>query len=237
VRRVGRDRHLGRRRREEGACPHRDLAGAVLGHRDDLLPFAAHALNLPAGIAGAWIGTSEFADAAGIAAAQTYAGLIDGDTLGNGEQAVMAFTLMKVVGRDVWIGIWAFVLTIVASTYWEKGTLGRRANAGEIWWRFPKFVLGFFAASLLLTVVTQDYSMAEFNRDVNPILVAPIKDLRSWAFILCFLSIGLTTRLRELAPAGHKPFIAFTSGVAVNVVLGFVLSAWVFANYWTNLTP
>jgi uncharacterized membrane protein YadS len=202
-----------------------------------ILPFAAHAMNLPAGIAGAWIGTSEFADAAGIAAAQTYAGLIDGNTLGNGEQAVTAFTLMKVVGRDVWIGIWAFVLTIVASTYWEKGTLGRRANAAEIWWRFPKFVLGFFAASLLLTAVTQDYSMAEFNRDVNPILVAPIKDLRSWAFILCFLSIGLTTRLRELAPAGHKPFIAFTSGVAVNVVLGFVLSAWVFGNYWANLTP
>ena len=202
-----------------------------------ILPFAAHAMNLPAGIAGAWIGTSEFADAAGIAAAQTYAGLIDGNTLGNGEQAVTAFTLMKVVGRDVWIGIWAFVLTIVATTYWEKGTLGRRANAAEIWWRFPKFVLGFFAASLLLTAVTQDYSMAEFNRDVNPILVAPIKDLRSWAFILCFLSIGLTTRLRELAPAGHKPFIAFTSGVAVNVVLGFVLSAWVFGNYWANLTP
>lgn len=33
------------------------------------LPFAAKALELPAGIAGAWIGTSEFADAAGFAAA------------------------------------------------------------------------------------------------------------------------------------------------------------------------
>ena len=202
-----------------------------------ILPFAAHALNLPAGIAGAWIGTSEFADAAGLAAAQTYAGMIDGNTLGNGEQAVQAFTLMKVIGRDVWIGIWAFVLTIVATTYWEKGSLGRKANAAEIWWRFPKFVLGFFAASLLITWVTQDYSLAEFNSEVNPVLVAPIKDLRSWAFILCFLSIGLTTRLRELAPAGHKPFLAFTSGVAVNVVLGFVLSAWVFASYWANLTP
>ena len=128
-------------------------------------------------------------------------------------------------------------LTIVATTRWEQGALGRKADVGEIWWRFPKFVLGFFTASLLLTYVTQDYSLAEFNRDVNPVLVAPIKDLRSWAFILCFLSIGLTTRLRELAPAGHKPFVAFSTGVAVNVVLGFVLSAWVFANYWTNLTP
>jgi uncharacterized membrane protein YadS len=202
-----------------------------------ILPFAAHTMNLPAGVAGAWIGTSEFADAAGLAAAQTYAGLIDANTVGNGEQAVQAFTLMKVVGRDVWIGIWAFVLTIVATTRWEQGALGRKANAADIWWRFPKFVIGFLLASLLITLVTQDYSLADFNREVNPGLVAPIKDLRSWAFIFCFLSIGLTTRLRELAPAGQKPFLAFTSGVAVNVVLGFVLSVWVFGSYWTNLTP
>src|SRR5215471_9184005 len=36
------------------------------------LPLVAHQLGLSAGVGGAWIGTSEFADAAGIAAAQTY---------------------------------------------------------------------------------------------------------------------------------------------------------------------
>jgi uncharacterized membrane protein YadS len=204
-----------------------------------VLPIVAHALQLPAGVGGAWIGTSEFADAAGIAAAQTYAGIVSGNNVagGTGDQAVLAFTLMKVVGRDVWIGIWAFVLAIVATTYWEKGALGRKANAAEIWWRFPKFVIGFFVASLIVTWVTRNYAMADFNKIVNPGLVSPIKDLRSWAFIFCFLSIGLTTRFRELAAAGIKPFIAFTSGVVVNVFLGLVLSAWVFASYWTNLTP
>jgi hypothetical protein len=39
-----------------------------------------------------------------------------------------------------------------------------------------------------------------------------------------------------LASAGKKPFLAFSAGVAVNVVLGFVLSAYVFADHWTNLT-
>ena len=92
------------------------------------------------------------------------------------------------------------------------------------------------AASLLVTAVTSGYSLADFNKIVNPALVAPLKDLRSWAFIFCFLSIGLTTRLRELASAGSKPFLAFTAGVAVNVVLGFVLSAYVFAAHWANLT-
>ncbi len=200
------------------------------------LPFIAQALQLPAGIAGAWIGTSEFADAAGIAAAQTYGGLVGHNGItGSGDQTVFAFTLMKVVGRDVWIGIWAFVLAVVATTRWEKGELGRKANAAEIWWRFPKFVIGFLVASIVVTWVTRGYSLGDFNKIVNPGLVGPIKDLRSWAFIFCFLSIGLTTRFRELAGAGRKPFLAFSAGVLVNVVLGFVLSAWVFASHWANL--
>jgi uncharacterized membrane protein YadS len=70
---------------------------------------------------------------------------------------------------------------------------------------------------------------------VTPSLVAPIKDLRTWAFIFCFLSIGLTTRFRELASAGRKPFAAFTAGVLVNVALGFILSAFVFVAHWTDL--
>jgi uncharacterized membrane protein YadS len=65
--------------------------------------------------------------------------------------------------------------------------------------------------------------------------VAPIKDLRTWAFIFCFFSIGLTTRFGQLARAGSKPFWAFTAGVAVNVVLGFVLSVVVFGGYWSTL--
>ncbi|HEV7984685.1 MAG TPA: putative sulfate exporter family transporter, partial [Steroidobacteraceae bacterium] len=39
-----------------------------------VLPLLARALGLSTGVAGAWIGTSEFADAAGLAAAQAYGG-------------------------------------------------------------------------------------------------------------------------------------------------------------------
>jgi uncharacterized membrane protein YadS len=200
------------------------------------LPFASRALGLPTGVAGAWIGTSEFADAAGFAAAQAY-GNLGGQVpgiAGTLEDAVRAFTLMKVVGRDVWIGIWAFVLAIVATTRWEAGS-GTSPKAAEIWRRFPKFVIGFAIASLFLTAVAAGYGQADFNRNVAPVLVAPVKDLRTWAFIFCFFSIGLTTRFRELAHAGTKPFIAFTTGVVVNVLLGFILSVVVFGAYWARL--
>jgi uncharacterized membrane protein YadS len=200
-----------------------------------VLPFAAAALHLPAGVGGAWIGTSEFADAAGFAAAQTYGDLAVHNGLpGTSDQAIFAFTLLKVVGRDVWIGIWAFVLAIVATTRWEK-VPGQKADVGQIWWRFPKFVLGFIIASAIVTVVTAGYSLGDFNKTVNPGFVAPIKDIRTWAFIFSFLSIGLTTRFRELAKAGTKPFLAFSAGAIVNIALGLVLSAVVFADHWANL--
>jgi len=201
------------------------------------LPLASRVLGLPTGVAGAWIGTSEFADAAGFAAAQAYgnmAGSVQGIP-GNPDDAVFGFTLMKVIGRDIWIGIWAFVFAIIATTRWERKA-DSKPNPAEIWWRFPKFVLGFFIASVFITIVASGYSQADFNKIVNPKLVGPIKDLRTWAFIFCFFSIGLTTRFRELASAGMKPFWAFTSGVFVNVILGFVLSTIVFAGYWSNLT-
>jgi len=201
-----------------------------------VLPFAAAALHLPAGVGGAWIGTSEFADAAGFAAAQTYGNLADhGAVAGTADQAVFAYTLIKVVGRDVWIGIWAFVLAIIATTRWERTEVGGKPDAGEIWRRFPKFVVGFLLASVIVTLVTRDYTLSAYNADVVPRLVGPIKDLRSWAFIFCFLSIGLTTRLGDLATAGRKPFLAFSAGAVVNVIVGLALSAIVFAAHWENL--
>jgi hypothetical protein len=66
------------------------------------LPLVCRNLGLSTGVAGAWIGTSEFADAAGLAAAQAYggyAGHVPG-IAGRSEDAVAAFTLMKVIGRD-----------------------------------------------------------------------------------------------------------------------------------------
>ena len=201
------------------------------------LPLVSRLLGLPTGVAGAWIGTSEFADAAGLAAAQAYgnlAGHVEGIS-GTAEQAVNAFTLMKVLGRDVWIGIWAFVLAIVATTRWEVAPGSAKPRVAEIWWRFPKFVIGFIIASALVTIVATGYTKPDFDKIVKPGMVDAIKDLRTWAFIFCFFSIGLTTRFRELSAAGTKPFLAFSGGVIINVVFGFVLSVIVFGSYWAKL--
>lgn len=195
-----------------------------------LLPFISKELGLSSGVAGAWIGTSEFADAAGFAASSAY-----GKMAGHEDTAVKAFTLMKVIGRDLWIGIWSFVWALIATFVWSKEESGARPDAREIWWRFPKFVIGFFIASILMSLITSSYSSADFAAHVKPGLIMPLVSLRTWAFIFCFLSIGLTTRFRELRPVGWKTFTAFSLGVVLNVSLGYYMSAHVFASYWANL--
>jgi uncharacterized membrane protein YadS len=79
------------------------------------------------------------------------------------------------------------------------------------------------------------FNAADFNSTVRPNVLAPLVSLRTWTFIFCFLSIGLTTRFRDLHIVGWKAFWTFTIGVAANVVLGYVLSVIVFGDYWAGI--
>jgi uncharacterized membrane protein YadS len=130
--------------------------------------------------------------------------------------------------------VWAFVLSIIATTRWQADARPA-AGIGQIWRRFPKFVLGFLAASVVITLVARGYSYPDYKKLVQPSLVTPLQSLRVWAFTFTFLSIGLTTRIRDFASVGARPFYAFTTGVVVNVILGYVLSTQVFVDFWTRL--
>ena len=204
-----------------------------------LLTALAKGLGLPDGVAGAWVGTSEFADAAGITAASSF-----------GDQGIAAFTLVKVVGRDIFIGVWSLVLSIIAITFWDRQDRIKEAKAAgkdvsalpkektdvsQIWHRFPKFVIGFFIASIVLTIVIAA-SGAAASADITANLVTPVKELRTWAFTFTFLSIGLTTRFKELSNLGWKPIAAFSIGAVVNITLGFVLSDVVLHDFWAAIS-
>jgi uncharacterized integral membrane protein (TIGR00698 family) len=188
-----------------------------------VLPLAIKALNILPGPAGAWIGTAEFADAPGMAAAAAI-----------NEQAIKTFTLMKVVGRDMFIGIWCFIMAFTSITRWDKRYAGTQPNARDIWIRFPKFVLGFIIASIIITFLDASAN-AVTSRAIDNNVIKPIIELRNWAFIFTFLSVGLSTRLKELASVGWKPFAAFTAGVLINIPLGYLLSVVIMGNYWITI--
>jgi uncharacterized membrane protein YadS len=124
---------------------------------------------------------------------------------------------------------------LIATTRWERTGINGKVKAGEIWGRFPKFVLGFLIASAVVTLVSRGYDYSAYKKEVLPALVGPLQVFRTWAFTFAFLAIGLTTRLREFASIGAKPFYAFSIGVVVNVLLGFILSTQVFGEFWNRL--
>lgn len=176
-----------------------------------LMPALARLMHLDVRVAGAWIGGSELADAAGLAAAQQL-----------GDKATEAFTLVK-LNRDVMIAALAFILAILAVTRWDVGKGEARPGAGVIWERFPKFVLAFLVASFLGTQWAVG-DAAGMSAHVSPVLTT----LRTWLFVLAFICIGCGTRFRDIQKMGAKPILAFTIVVLVNLVTGFIMAHLLF---------
>jgi uncharacterized integral membrane protein (TIGR00698 family) len=188
-----------------------------------ILPIAINVLDVPPGPAGAWIGTTQFADAPGMVAAAAI-----------NEQAIKTFTLLKVIGRDMFIGIWCFIMALFSITRWNKRYDGTKPNTADIWVRFPKFILGFFVASILITILTATSDINSY-KVINNNIISPIGELRNWAFIFAFLSIGLTSRLKELTFEGWKPFAAIGMGVLVNIPIAYLLSVVIMGSYWAAI--
>ena len=188
-----------------------------------VLPFVCKTLNLDAGVAGAFIGTSEFADAAGMAAA---ASLSD-------DRAIAAFTIIKVLGRDMFIGVWAVLVAFLSITYWDKQKNEQKISVKTIFEKLPKFILGFIGLCLFIAAFTMFLDESKFKLFQKEAL-SSVKAFRDFIFILTFLCIGLSTKFKTILSVGYKPFIAFSIGVAVNLPLGFLLSSYIFADFWTN---
>jgi uncharacterized integral membrane protein (TIGR00698 family) len=171
-----------------------------------LLPLLAKVVfGLNDVVAGAWIGGSELADAAGLASA----GMIS-------DKAVQAFSLIK-LNRDVMIGFLCFIMATLAITSWDK-VEGVKADPMVIWYRFPKFVIAFFIASFVVTSFVVTYTMPVVKAQI----ISNLNAIRTWLFVLAFLCIGLNTKFREIRAKGGKPLIAFTTVALVNVILGFI---------------
>ncbi len=176
-----------------------------------LMPFLSRLMGLSHEVAGAWIGGSELADAAGLAAAAMIS-----------DKAVQAFTLVK-LNRDVMIGVLAFIMAIASVTRWERKEGQPLPSPIVIWDRFPKFVIAFLLVSFLATTWTVQY-----GKDFAPAVTANLTTVRTWLFVLAFLCIGCNTRIQDVRSMGSKPIIAFTTVVVVNLIIGFIMANLLF---------
>lgn len=176
-----------------------------------VMPYIANYFNFSQEVTGAWLGGS----------IDTTGAVVASGTL-VGETALKISTIVK-FSQNVLLGIAAFLISI----YWTYNKKAQ-ANAGEVtkptlallWERFPKFVIGFIAASLF------------FSFALSPETVSGIKDslksIQTLWFVLAFTSIGLETKFSDLFNSeSKKPLYAFliaqTFNVFITLAVAFVL--------------
>ena len=151
----------------------------------------------------------------------TGAVVLAGNALGpEGEQAAV---LVKSI-QNILIGFIAFFVALFFATKVEKSpSEGRKVGAKEIWTRFPKFIIGFFAASLIASFVIQPMAGGAEVKAINSVL----DQYKNWAFVLAFTSIGLDTNFKEIAKQLHggKVVWLYVVGQLFNIVLTF-LAVW-----------
>lgn len=178
-----------------------------------LMPWIVKWLGLSAEVGGAWLGGTLDTSGSVLAATEML-----------GETASRTGTVVK-LSQNVLIGIAAFVISL----WWalrdrKRGGAQVKVGIGVIWERFPKFVLGFVAASLVFSFLLDAATVAQTKN--------ALKGLREIWFAAAFVSIGLETRLRDLAKlGGGKPALAFLGGQFVNI-LWTLLLAWLLFGLW-----
>ena len=146
-----------------------------------------------------------------------------GSMLGPDAEKVAA--VVKMI-QNVLIGVLAFCVALYWVTSVER-TPDHKPNLMEIWYRFPKFVIGFVGASILFSFIIVPAMQGDFNV-VEATYINPItKVLRGWFFCLAFTSIGLESNFRDLASRmeGGKPLILYIVGQSFNLILT-LLVAW-----------
>jgi len=176
-----------------------------------LMPLAIKTFDMDHVVGGAWMGGTIDTSAAVVGAGALVS-----------DRAMVSATIVKFT-NNAFIGVAAFAIAI----WWafKKGAeAGEKPTAGIIWERFPKFVLGFLAGSII------------FSFFLHPDIIAgtrsAIVELRTWWFAMAFVSIGLEARLVEMAKmGGGRPAVVFFTAQAFNILWVLGIAYLLFGGY------
>lgn len=188
-----------------------------------VLPAVIKAMGISNVLGGAWIGGTIDSTGAVVAA---------GAILGDDARDVAATVKMI---QNVLIGVVAFFVAVYWVLYVDRSDQAQRPRAIEIWYRFPKFILGFLGASivfsLLIGVLSNGQAVVDATLDGSKIL-------RAWFFCFGFVSIGLQSNFRELAShlKGGKPLILYVVGQSFNLCLTLLMAWLVFEKVFPHVT-
>jgi uncharacterized integral membrane protein (TIGR00698 family) len=167
-----------------------------------LFPLVGHALHMSDRAFGVWAGLAIDNTAEVAAAGALYS-----------DDAAKVAVLVK-TARNAMIGFVVLGAALWFATRGGRGVSG--SKSAFVWSKFPKFVFGFVALSLLASV-----------RAFTPAQTTSIANVSRWAFLLTFAGVGLRTNFGELKRQGLRPFaVGAIAEVAIAALtLGLVLAS------------
>jgi uncharacterized membrane protein YadS len=189
-------------------------------------PAIAKLTGMPEILAGAWMGGTIDSTGAVAAAGAFY-----------GEKALYVAATIKMI-QNVMIGVTAFGVALYWVTKVERQP-GKQVTLWEIWYRFPKFVIGFALASVIFSIIDQNV-----GKDASAVLIDQgvlrgfTRISREWFFALAFASIGLETNFKEFGVyfKGGKPVILYASGQSLDLSLTLFMAWLMFYVVFPEIT-
>lgn len=187
-----------------------------------VMPLGIRAAGMDPVVGAAWIGGTVDATGAVVAAGALL-----------GERAEQIAAVVKMI-QNTLIGVVAFLVAVFWVTRIEAAG-GQKPDVMEIWYRLPKFIIGFVGASLLFSFVLTPALGGErvaASLDLT-------SDLRGWLFCLAFTSIGLESSFRDLArhTAGGRPIQLYLTGQTFNLVLTLIAAYLAFGGILFDRVP
>ncbi len=138
---------------------------------------------------------------------------------------ILTAAVMTKIWIDIFIGVWAFILALIWIYKVERSPGQLSIGLSEIWFRFPKFVLGYLLTWFVyLGIAALLPDLIEAARVGAETVQSP---MRKMMFMLTFVSIGVITDFSKLR--GMKRLALLYGGglLFIIVPLGYFI-AWVF---------
>jgi uncharacterized membrane protein YadS len=195
-----------------------------------LLPWAAQFfLSSEPLVAAGWMGLAVKTDGAAVASGAIAEALVLRQAAENGvmyEPGWMLQTTTTVkVFIDIFIGIWALVLGVIW-VYKIDPKPGETVPVGDIFRRFPKFVLGYFVLFLLLLGAALAWPA---SRDQLKMATAESDLFRGLFFVMTFFTIGMAANFKKLwaEGIGRLALVYLLSLFGFIIWIGLIIS-WLF---------
>jgi uncharacterized membrane protein YadS len=132
---------------------------------------------------------------------------------------ILSSAILTKLWIDVFIGVWAFVLALVWISRVDKRAGAVSIGPSEIWFRFPKFVIGYFVACVSYLAIATAWP------DIRAALAAGAGvasgPMRTMLFMLTFVAMGTITDFSKLKGMGRLAVLYAIALVLVIVPIAY----------------